>query len=235
MSINNALGLLEEISQVSEELRSLSETISASESDKALLERLGSRLDGVLKILDSDAAPIEMFNTPSLAGNKYVSIIEKLGLTGEIIHCRKLNMPIATIAQQFKLSKETVSRFLKYYDKQNAVQKSKYEGRSIFDTTDRLEELQTLILRNIYRLEGCNDNVAVKYVGELRQCLVLAVSITEKMANAKALTELRELVASVLLAELPHKRRDILDKIKTVTSLTTSLMPGSTIQNTYPE
>jgi len=235
MSINNALGLLEEISQVSEELMSLSETISASESDKALLERLGSRLDGVLKILDSDAAPIEMFNTPSLAGNKYVSIIEKLGLTGEIIYCRKLNMPIATIAQQFKLSKETVSRFLKYYDKQNAVQKSKYEGRSIFDTTDRLEELQTLILRNIYRLEGCNDNVAVKYVGELRQCLVLAVSITEKMANAKALTELRELVASVLLAELPHKRRDILDKIKTVTSLTTSLMPGSTIQNTYPE
>lgn len=226
MESYNAAGILEKLTEVADALLEYSNKYSGNVDDSTELKVLSDTVKSIVNILDTEAAPIEIYNNIELGNRLNVSIIDKLGIGGEVVRLRKQGHTIAQIAAQFKLDTTTISRFFKYYDKQSTKAKLKYEGRSVFETTERLEELQTIILRNIHRLEGDKDDVAVKYVTELRQTLALAVNITEKMANAKALDELKELVVTVLTSELPHRRKEILLQLKSIMTLSGYNMPG---------
>lgn len=223
--MSSGLGLIDEICEIAQEINSLAEKYSKQNILHTELSLVSQRLDSVIAILDAEAAPIEILADTPLSSNRFISIIDKLGIGNEIVALRKQGSTIKELSAMYKLSTATIQRFFKYYDSQSATKKSRYNTSSVFDTVERLEELQTIILRNLHRLEGNNDEVAVKYISELRQTLALAVSVSEKLANAKAFQELKELVATILMSELPHRRKEIVSKIKSVMELSKGFLP----------
>lgn len=216
---NQALSLIEQFYEVLEKLKDLEQ--SAPSRLEADFKQVITDYTFLLEILDSESSPVNIIKNPSLSGNLRKNKVEKLGLSGELIRLRKeQRLTITELSDRYKLDKNTISRFFRYYDSLLPSQKAVYQRKSIFDVTERLEEMQQLILRNFYRLEGVSDDVAVKYMGELRQSLDLAVKVAEKINNAKEMwrkyEDLKKAVYDILVDELPDKRKEILLRVKSL-------------------
>lgn len=216
---NQALSLIEEFYEILAKLKDLEAQVP--ERMKIDVQGIITEYSNLLEILDSESSPVEIIKTQSLSGNLRKNKVEKLGLSGELIRLRKeQRLTIKEISARYQIDRATVSRFFRYYDSLLPSQKSAYQRKSIFDVTERLEEMQQIILRNFYRLEGVSDDIAVKYMGELRQSLDLAVKVAEKINNAKEMwrkyEDLKKAVYDILVDELPNKRKEVLDKIKSL-------------------
>lgn len=217
---NEVLSLVEQFIEVKERLEELKERTSKNIKDD--LELIIHDYNSLLEVIDSETSPIELVQTRNLSGQLRKNKIERLGIAGELIRLRKEGSSIKRLSEQFSISRTTISRFFRYYDSLYPSQKSKYQRKSIFEVTERLEELQTLILRNLHRLEGTRDEVAVKWGAELRQTLELAVKVAEKINDEKQrrreYEEFKETVREILVNELNEDQRvRVLEKLKSIT------------------
>lgn len=216
---NNALSLVEQFIETHERLEAFRDYVLPNH--KSEFDALVDDYKSLVDILDSETSPIEIIQTSNLSGKIKRHKLERLGVAGEAIRLRKEElMPIKQIAERFGVASTTVSRFFKYYDSLEPSQQSKYQRKSVFDVTERLEELQTLILRNLHKTEGVRDEVSVKWGAELRQTYELALKVAEKINDEKQrmreYEEFKQAVYEILMEELPEKRNKIINKLKTL-------------------
>jgi len=216
---NDVLSLIEQFVELKDRLIEVKDMAPAS--IKQELEYIIQDYDSLVNIIDSETSPVEIIQTATLSGNLRKSKVERLGIGGELVRLRnEEKITIKELSERFGISDQVISRFFRYYDSLRPSDKSKYNKKSVLEVTERIEELQTIILRNINRLEGLNDAVAVKYTGELRQTLELAMNLAEKINEEKErrreYEEFKQAVYEILVDELPEKQAKILDRIKSV-------------------
>lgn len=183
-------------------------------------------LGNLVKILDEFAKPIEAYNDKKAAGI-VTSEMRRLGVEGEALELRRRGLSGVKISETLGVSHEAVKRFFKTFDSLRPAEKAKYNESSVMNTTARLEELMNMILRRLHSLEGIDDELHVKYIGEFRQTLQLASQVAEKIVNYKKYQDFTESVWEILKTELPHRRSEILAKIKEQQQLHRGVLPGS--------
>lgn len=214
--INTSLGLLEKLDSC---INSLKECVKLNivdnESREFALHRIRD-LEQIAKVVSESFNPVDLSDNANLAGYVFKSKIYELGIASEIIRLRETGNTINAIAGQYNLSAATINRFLKHYDSMSQLTKAKIKASSVMNTTERLEDLMAMILRQLHRLEGVDDEVHVKYIGELRQTLGLAAQVSEKIATYKAYQQFRHSVQEILCSELPDRRLEIINKLKTL-------------------
>lgn len=213
--INSSLGLLEKLEDNVTILEDCTKFITDS-STRTLAENVIAEMKQLLTIFEGSFNPLELADQVNLAGYSFKSKIYQLGIASEIVRLREAGNSLANIANSFSISTSAVTRFLSHYDNLSAVAKAKVKTSSVMNTTDRLEDLMTMILRQLHRLEGVNDDVHVKYIGELRQTLGLAAQVSEKIATYKSYQSFREAVQTILISELPDRRLEIIKKLKSL-------------------
>lgn len=219
--VHEAISLIEQFELLAENL----EQFSASLPTKYKLEgqTYAQNLNTLLAALDTDEADqFDNLAEGKLSGVKTSSIIERLGVSQELIRLRKNGKTIAELSLTFNLSSGAISRFFRYFDKLKPIEKSKLQKRSIFNTIDELEELAIIIKRNIARLEGQDDEVNSRLISELRQTIVAAANLSEKMANQDRYQKFTQAVIRVLVDELPSKRTTILKEIQSAHGLSSN-------------
>lgn len=140
------------------------------------------------------------------------SKIERLQIGGELLK-RRSQYTVAELASMYSLAPETIRRFFRQYENARPKEKVQMERTSIMDSAAQMEQLAIVIQRNMARLEGANDDVNVKFVGEMSKLIALSIQYAEKMAQFERMRRLEELIAEVLMDELPHKRTEILRRI----------------------
>lgn len=211
--VNSTVGLLEAFE---ERIRVLEECVASitDPSYHQLAVVTIEDIEGLLKIFEDSLNPLELCDQINLSGNQYKSMIYKLGIESEVVKLREAGDTIANIAARFSMSTRTISRFFKHFDSLSLITKAKIKNSSVMNTTDRLEELMAMILRQLNKLEGLDNETHVKYIGELRQTIGLAAQISEKIATYTAYKEFSKAVENILLAELPERRLEIIQRLK---------------------
>lgn len=217
-----ALAFIEQLISVAEQLKSIEDLMPIE--GKAVFSAGLARLEAVIQALDTDVTLPIIQGEGKLAKLPFQSVITQLGIAGELIRQRSTGkVTVEALAAQYGISPATIRRFFQYYDAAAPSEKAKYRRQSVFDVTDRLEDLMQIIVRQMARLEGANDEVHVKYVGEFRQTLTLASQVIEKINNYQRFQQLIGLVADILADELPTRRREILQRIQTLTNSVVTL------------
>jgi hypothetical protein len=208
-----ALALIEQFEQLVVSLESFKHTLKGKA--KTEMELHLSTLKSLVNLLDEDGNSVD--NTSAkMSGNLPTSEIERLGIGGELLRLRQQGTTIKKLAEMYNLQSHQVSRFFKRYDQAKPKEKVRLQRTSVFDTTQQLEELMVVIRRQAARLEGVNDDVNVKVLGEWRQVIQLAAQLAEKMANAERFQQFTATVYEILATELPARRTEILKKISAV-------------------
>lgn len=211
--VNQAVALIEQFELLGEDLKGFVEALPTKYKDEG--EVYCKKYNSLLSILDSDVSDeFDVLAEKDLSGIQSKSIIERFGISDELIRLRKDGKTINELALTFRIATGTISRFFRYYDKLKPTEKKKLQRRSVFNTIDELEELAVMIKRNIARLEGQDDEVNVRLIGELRQTIIAAASLAEKMANHERFEKFTQAVIRVLSDELPAKRTIILKEIQ---------------------
>jgi len=231
--VNSSLGLLERLEDNITILVDCCRLIPDRDT-RTLAENTLTETKQILDIFEDSFNPLELADKAVLSGYTFKSKIYQLGIASEIIKLREAGNGIRSIANSFNVSETAVRRFLKHYDSLSAVAKAKIKSSSVMNTTDRLEDLMTMILRQLHRLEGVNDDVHVKYIGELRQTLGLAAQVSEKIATYKSYQNFREAVQTILITELPERRLEIIKKLKSLQdNESTQALPLNPVGSTY--
>ena len=222
-----SLGLLESLESLIICLDDKVKSSVVGEENLTVILDITSRIKNTLDIITDNINPLELADKARLSGHRFVSIIHTLGISGEVVRCRERGEPIVEIANKFSISIGTVSRYLKYYDKLSKAKQSKIKANSIMNTTERLEDIMNMCLRQLHRLEGQNDDVHVKYIGELRQTIGLAAQVSEKIATYKAYEQFKQTVEEILLSELPERRMEIVRKLKSLKDNNSLALPNA--------
>ena len=223
--VNQAVALIEQFEILQENLTDFVRTLPAKYKDEAEVHL--TTFNTLFSILDTDLAEeFGSLSSTKLSGRSPKSTIERLGVSQELIRMRKQGKTIAELALVFKLSPKTISHFFRKYDQLKPSDKAKVQKRSVFNTIDEFEELAIIIKRNLVRLEAQNDEVNVKLIGELRQTIVAASNLAERMANHERYQKFTEAVINVLMDELPSKRTVILRQIQAVHGRSTQNVLG---------
>ena len=224
--VNQAVALIEQFEILQENLSGFFDSLPTQYQNEASTHL--NTLETLLSILDSDLADeFDSLSNSKLSGRLPKSSIERLGISQELIRLRKKGKTISELANSFKIAPKTISNFFKSYDKMKPSDKAKVQKRSVFDTVHELEELAVLIKRNIARLEGQDDEVNVRLIGELRQTIIAASTLAEKMANHEQYQKFTDLVIRVLVDELPGKRKEILTKVQSLQGRTNNKLIGT--------
>lgn len=207
---------------------------SQCDSTLGSLREIASRLDPeqaalVLEQVDLLAQALSVLNPedefslpdrPSLSKAVPRSQVIQSGLASTVVEMRNRLSPIAQIATATGLNEHAIRRFLKFYDSLPPIERRRCQATSVFDTTNRLEELFQLITRRLHVLETGDEEAHSRMVSELRQTIQLAATISEKIGTWTRVNALTELVKEVLMDELPHKRRAVSDRINKILSTT---------------
>jgi hypothetical protein len=212
--INSSLGIVERLEDTINSISKYIElNIAEDVSREYLLERT-KELKQLEKIISNSFNPLEISDNAKVSGITFKSKIYELGIAAEIVRLRENGATINEIAKSFSLDHSVISRFLKHFDTLSKVSKAKIKTESVMNTTERLEDLMSMILRQLHRLEGVDDEVHVKYIGELRQTLGLAAQISEKITTYQSYQDFMHKVKELLISELPERRLEIIGKLK---------------------
>lgn len=205
--LTTALAILEEFVELSNSLNELSSRLPNDYKAEGL--SLASKLESLVNILDSDQISIPVVKKARMSGYSRKCVIDRLGIGSELLRQREQGQTMTSIAHKYSLSPRTVIRWFEYFDSLKPTQKSAYVGKSVFDTVQRLEELSAMLLQQIARLQGSQDDIAVKYVSEYKDTLRLALTFSEKLLKIKAYQEFKEKVSNILLKYVPPEARQL--------------------------
>jgi hypothetical protein len=224
--VYQAIALIEQFETLNEDFKNFVKTLPHKYKTEG--EVHSDRLDNLLTILDSEkmSEEFEPLASSKLSGRQSASIVERLGISQELIRLRKEGATIAELAMRFTISTKSISRFFKYYDNLEPSKKAKVQRRSVFNTVDELEELMIVIKRNMARLEATDDENNIKLIEVLRKLIMDAANLSEKMANQERYQKFTEFVIRVLMDELPSKRTVILKQIQSAQGKATENLLG---------
>jgi len=208
-----ALGMIEHLAELSNNFAELEEFIEKERREEYKI--YVNKLRAVVTSLDTDVV-----NIPVIQGNDQASKLAKfsrinqLGIAGELVRLRATGKySIEDLAMNFDVPATQISRFFKYYDACTPTEKAKYRRQSVFEVSERLEDLMQIIVRQLARLEAVNDEVHVKYVAEFRQTLAMATNLLEKVNHYHRFQQLIAAVGDLLVKELPHRQKEITESI----------------------
>lgn len=213
--IDTSLGVIESFEDSLTLLETCIEYIE-NENKLTLARQHLENLYAIKDILEGSYNAVDISDNARLAGHRYNSIIYQLGIAGDLVRLKEGNATSKTIAEQYNLKVNTVRNFFKHYDQLTQIEKSKLKASSVMNTTERLEDLMNMCLRSLNRVEGINDDVHVKYIGELRQTLGLAASVAEKIATYKTYENFRKQVQDILIDVLPERKLEIIGRLKSI-------------------
>jgi len=211
-----ALGMIEQLGELAENFAQLTDYVDQSHRQE--YETHVGKLKSVVATLDTDlvSLPIVQGSDQSNKLAKF-SKIHRLGIAGELVRLRDTGKyTIEELAVRFDVPAAQVARFFRYYDACKPSEKAKYRRQSVFEVSERLEELMQIIVRQMARLEAVNDEVHVKYVAEFRQTLAMAANLLEKVNHYYRFQQLITAVGDLLAHELPHRQREITQAIYTL-------------------
>lgn len=203
-------GYFEEITQA---LENLDECISTLPEDpkKGELSSHSNKIKSLVDVMFQTNLPVHT----SLSKRPYKSAIERLGLSGPVIQARENGMSIRQISDLYKLKRTQVSKFFQVYDQASPIQQKNLKDSSIFNTTERLEEVTQIIQHQLARLQDRDPKNHVLYTKQLLDCIRLASELTEKVAIHQQLQALIQEVSAILIEEIPDKN----SRIRTVKRL----------------
>lgn len=227
-NVYNSMAVLEQFELLVSDLESYCMALPASSHKDELLLHVQT-LKTLVELIDIDGSTVS--STEKLSGNLPKSKIERYGMGGELIRLRREGKTLQELSVQTGFNTRTISRFFKLYDEALPKRKLEMQRASIFDSAQQMEDLSALIHRSMARLEGANDEVNVKYVGELRQLIELAMNYAEKMANYEKFERLKQVTVEILLAELPQRRVEILQKISTSFAVSPQVLAEAEVEH----
>lgn len=217
-----ALSLIEQLQEVAAGLAVFAEKLPLEHQSELRVHL--ARLDAILAVLDTNMVYVPVLHGDEARKLAKHATINRLGLAGELIRLRNTGKYTdEALAGMFDLDVAEVKRFFRYYDAAAPSEKAKLRRQSVFNVSERLEDLLQIIVRQLARLEGLNDEVHVKYVAEFRQVVALATSLLEKVNHYQRLQQLIALVGDILVQELPDRQKEIIDKIYRLSQSVVSL------------
>jgi hypothetical protein len=203
-------GYFEEFDALLGNLKSFRNTLSTSDN-KAELDKHIVHLESLMLALSNHQGEIKDISL------KYKCKVERLGITGQIIAAKQNGATLKVISETFNVSEYHLRQFFQIYSNSSLSEQALYRKKSIFDVTDRLEELTSLIRTNLARLDGNDPKNQVLYVREMRECISLASEITEKIVITKQLEQMIKVVGDILISEVPlEKRQQVLSRLAEV-------------------
>lgn len=192
-------GFFEEFETLAKNLKAFGLTLR--DEDKPEMAKHVAHLESLMSVLNS-----EHFTETNSLSKVYVSKIERLGITNQVIKARESGHTLKEIASTFDLSIHHVRKFIEVYNSSTLSEQAGMRRKSVFDITDRLEELSTLIRRQLANLNADPKN-QVAYVKEMRECIQLAAEITDKIVMSQQLEAMTKAVGEIILSEIPIERR----------------------------
>lgn len=206
------MGLIEELGEVTEELRDLAR-ITSKQTHRDTMNSICERLEFIVNVLDTQADPIVIRRNTQLS-ERFTSVVVNLGISGELIRMRQQGVALNVICRTLNISTEAARRFFRYYDSITPTEQIKYNKNSVMNTTERLEELMNMILRRLHALEGMNDEVHVQYIKELRQTIDLASKVAERIVSYEQYNNFKSAVWEILKTMAPERRTEIIKQIQ---------------------
>lgn len=229
-----ALGIIEHLQEVVQNLQVFGESLPEKYRSEFRVHL--AKLEAVVAVLDTNAVHLPVLHGDAGAKLAKHATITRLGIAGELVRLRNTGKyTLEALAAQFDVPLSEVQRFFRYYDQASPSEKAKFRRQSVFDVSERLEDLLQIIIRQLARLEGLNDEVHVKYVAEFRQVISLATSLIEKVNNYQRIQQLIALVGDILVQELPERQREIIDKIYKLTQSVVSVELQPSIPQSPPQ
>lgn len=208
-----ALGLIEQLNEVTENLAQL--TAQLPPEHRSEHEVYVGKLRAIVAALDTDLVSLPVVQGSEQASKlAKFSKITRLGIAGELVRLRATGKyTIEDLAVRFDVPAQQISRFFRYYDACSPSEKARVRRQSVFEISERLEDLLQIIVRQLARLEAVNDEVHVKYVAEFRQTVAMAANLLEKVNHYHRFQQLITAVGDLLVKELPHRQREITEAI----------------------
>jgi len=228
-------------SSIYEQLESttnLIESIASATTDRGAATELSlvtTKLKALLVLFDEEDLLPVLASQLSIKTTK--SKVERLGLSKEVIRLAtqsKLSAP--QIAEHFAgqgidLVPTTILRFLKAYESSTYAEKVRSKSTSVFDTSEQLERLLSIVNTQLSKLAYSIDPKQQEnhkgYVGELRQLIKLAAdlqrSVQAQIEQSKFQSDIRYILLSVCT---PDQQRMVLDRLRQYGSAQFEPTPG---------
>jgi hypothetical protein len=215
------MGIYEQISDVSKDLSDLKPFLAkehAIELEAAIVKlQAALHLFNNNEVLPAVIGELEVFSTRTS--------VERLGIGKEVVEMaarKKLKPPeISHILEQrgFAVTAAAVKIFLDKYQKLTYAEKVKIKSDSVFNTSNQLEKLLTIINAQLGRLQYSTDakqqEVHSKYVSELRQTLKLAADLQLKIGELAARQKFEEAVKEIIFGICsPEQQKEVLQSLK---------------------
>lgn len=208
-----ACSLVEQIELILRDAKELDGLITDGASNQELRTKsqgLVSRAEALTSALSEET--VNLSGIKDRLSTLRRSKVEQLKLGKEIERLRRVErLPVKEIAARLNLSESQVSTFLRTFDAMSPLEQAKTRRASIFETVNQVEELASIIYRQMARIEGIENETHVRYVAELRQTIKLAQDIVSGMAQQRQIDEIKTLVMSLIAEvneELPPVKRD---------------------------
>lgn len=225
VQINSSLGLLE---AVEDSIEVLDDCITFIQNPTKLdiAKRNIKTLSDCFKVFSDSFNPIDLATNAFNLNSGRTSKIYQLGLAGLIIEGLEKGIGVDKVAHMYDIDRNTVRRFVRHYKSLTKANQAKVKASSVMNTTERLEELMTMCMRQLSRLEGTNDDVHVKYIAELRQTYQLAVQVAEKIATYNNYQRFRDEVTQILIDEIPERKHEIVRRLQGLQDESNSPLPA---------
>ena len=219
-----ALGLIEHLGMLADQFEMLLPQVLPEAQVE--YETYCAKLRAVVATLDTDVVDIPIVRGEDSGKLAKFNQIHRLGIAGELVRLRATGRhTVESLAAQFDVPVSQIKRFFRFYDACSPSEKAKYRRQSIFEVSERLEDLLQIIVRQMARLEAINDEVHVKYVAEFRQTITLAANLIEKVNHYHRFQQLIGVVGELLVKELPHRQKEITEALYKLTSSIVNVEP----------
>ena len=219
---NNIVLAFKDLSTQLKSLISESESIPSSE-----LAIISQELEGLVLLLDDPiiAAPLDNFNLSQ------VNKIDLLNLGKDVLGLYKTGSSLYQIAKTCSqqvgqpISKKEVQQWIDEFDQRSVSGKQRIVYGSVFDTTDRLEEIYISIMKlnetvksrdeNYYKnAKVVKEQVELEVVRELRQLVSEADKLASKIRMAEDIKRFISLVLQCLKQEAPMVHTRVLKLLR---------------------
>jgi len=177
---------------------------------------IAQELEGLVQLLDDPiiSAPLDNFNLSQ------VSKIDLLNLGKDVLGLYKTGSSLSQIAKTCSqqvgqpINKKEVQQWIDEFDQRSVSGKQRIVYGSIFDTTDRLEEIYISIMKlsetvkardeNYYKsAKVVREQVELEVMRELRQLVSEADKLASKIRMAEDMRRFTSLVIECLKKEAP--------------------------------
>lgn len=199
------------------------------------LKLVDTKLKALLTLFDDEQSLPVL--AAQLTAKSTSSKIERLGLSKEVIRLATTGrMPITEIQAHFKLQGidldvHTIAKFIKAYEASSYAEKIRAKSKSIFDTSDQLENLLCIINTQLSKLNFAidpkqQDNHRA-YVGELRQLIKLAADLQRNVHQAMEQVKFQADVRYILLSICTGEQRALaLERLRQYSSAQYEIGPS---------